>query len=585
MMPLARNEDCLSQADSVEFSQYLPRHCDEQIAQRQYMMVPLIGRPMPPRSPVPTVWLVHLSHIKTDKMGRPGRKWLDRITRVRLLAAVQNRGRAAANVALHALRHDYPETADNDVRVVPVTLSLGDQSLTEREVLNDNLLASLVPCGLVVAASESVVDRQGDVHQNLIVVDEDAGVKMAPPFSEIPWDARGFDGVIKAARATLRLLSRNPAGPVSEAAAPAAASAEAALPVGQAAASTRDAEPPASPPSSTHVPTSPAGDVAAVDSEEPPVATEEGDVVDYGVDDTEPTSRGPAAVPNIATAADVVQALDDDARAEADMEHDEAVASAVARGNFKVLEEVLKEVQEHYGLQDAKVLVQEASEDSKKRNIGMGLDPFGRTRKRRKKPKQEPEAAPAEPAAAAASTRGPPRRQTMKSRVVVEQYDSEGTEKYSQVLAPTAMAQVIHKVIKARDRAVWDEANELRIIYAPPFPDYEAAIRLLIALGRAVLVRGAADGLQYLCVDAALQKRAKYEAFQEWASTQEGAHYYSDAGRFVIPRRARNALKTHYDNTFGGQIWFDVLVQLGGCPAEFVDAFNTVINGRREVAY
>ena len=38
--------------------------------------------------------------------------------------------------------------------------------------------------------------------------------------------------------------------------------------------------------------------------------------------------------------------------------------------------------------------------------------------------------------------------------------------------------------------------------------------------------------------------------------------------------------KTHCDHTFGGQEWFDVLNQMGGCPAEFVDAYNVAI-GRR----
>jgi len=356
---------------------------------------------MPLRS-VPTVWLLHLSHnvIKTAR-GAPGvgGNALN-ILKIRQLAAILENGREAASVALQKLRHTDTSTLGDDVRVVPVTL--GDQNLTAHEVLKGGLFVSLVPRALFVTASEGVVDMQGRLYQDLILVDADAGVTVAPRI-----DFRGFDLVHQAVRAR---LSRNPAG--TEAAAPAAASAEAALPVGQAAASTRDA--PASPPS-THVPTGPAGDAAAVDSEESPVATEEGDV-DYGVDDSEPWGRGgaptsraagtvpcprcgydvavhvrvhltpppqadagdpvhprPPTAPRVkvpppirfATAADVVQALDDDARAVADMECDEA-AVALAVGSDarrKVLEEVLEEEpqepQEHYGLQDAKVLVQE----------------------------------------------------------------------------------------------------------------------------------------------------------------------------------------------------------------------------------
>ena len=58
----------------------------------------------------------------------------------------------------------------------------------------------------------------------------------------------------------------------------------------------------------------------------------------------------------------------------------------------------------------------------------------------------------------------------------------------------------------------------------------------------------------------------------------------SDAGRFVVPRDAKGVFKTHCDHTFGGQEWFDVLNQMGGCPAEFVDAWNAVIDQRLQVA-
>ena len=46
----------------------------------------------------------------------------------------------------------------------------------------------------------------------------------------------------------------------------------------------------------------------------------------------------------------------------------------------------------------------------------------------------------------------------------------------------------------------------------------------------------------------------------------------SEAGRFVVPRDAKGAFKTHCDHTFGGMVLFDVLSQMGGSPAEFVEA-------------
>ena len=58
----------------------------------------------------------------------------------------------------------------------------------------------------------------------------------------------------------------------------------------------------------------------------------------------------------------------------------------------------------------------------------------------------------------------------------------------------------------------------------------------------------------------------------------------SEAGRFVIPSDAMTAFKTHCDLTFGGQVWFDVLNQMGGCPAEFVEAYNTVFDHQHQVA-
>ena len=92
----------------------------------------------------------------------------------------------------------------------------------------------------------------------------------------------------------------------------------------------------------------------------------------------------------------------------------------------------------------------------------------------------------------------------------------------------------------------------------------------------------------------------RYYAFEDWADTPAGGWHLhkrdqrtrqwnpmprrSEAGRFVVPRDAKGAFKTHCDHTFGGQEWFDVLNQMGGCPTEFVDAWNAVIDQRLQVA-
>ena len=58
----------------------------------------------------------------------------------------------------------------------------------------------------------------------------------------------------------------------------------------------------------------------------------------------------------------------------------------------------------------------------------------------------------------------------------------------------------------------------------------------------------------------------------------------SEASRFVIPSDAMTVFKTHCHLTFGGQVWFDVLNQMGGCPAEFVEAYHTVMDQQLQVA-
>ena len=63
-------------------------------------------------------------------------------------------------------------------------MTLGDQNLTAEEVLNNPLCQSLVLHASLVAASDGVWDNNGRLHQDLIVVDADPGVRMAPIRSE-----------------------------------------------------------------------------------------------------------------------------------------------------------------------------------------------------------------------------------------------------------------------------------------------------------------------------------------------------------------------------------------------------------------
>ena len=119
-------------------------------------------------------------------------------------------------------------------------------------------------------------------------------------------------------------------------------------------------------------------------------------------------------------------------------------------------------------------------------------------------------------------------------------------------------------VIAARDQAIMDEAQELFGASTP-----EDARRGLVERGRACLAQGYQDGLTYLVLDFELQKRSRYYAFEAWADTPAGRYYLhkwdwrtrqwipmprrSEAGRFVVPRDAKGAFKTHCDHTFGEQ--------------------------------
>ena len=160
--------------------------------------------------------------------------------------------------------------------------------------------------------------------------------------------------------------------------------------------------------------------------------------------------------------------------------------------------------------------------------------------------------------------------------------------------AATDTVDVIERVLEARGRAMADEAWEL---FSAAREDVR---RALITNRRAYLVwdRGSVG---YLVLCAGLQKRSQYYAFEDWASTREGDYHLrkqdskgwwvpiprrSANVRFAIPRGlARQKWEVYCDHTFGGQEWFNVLSQMGGCPAEFVEAWNAVTNQRLQVAH
>ena len=205
-------------ASDNETPKYLLQHENKDIALRTYLRVLLspVLEPMPRCSA--TVWLMQLGHIKTGSKGGPSYLGTDTLNRkIRMFAAIRNHGSEAAAELNKKTQLFAPAS------VVPVTL--GDQNLTEDEVLLNPLSRSLVKHRYHLAASPGIWDN-GRCHHDLIAVDADRGVEMV----KIHCNIIGFDGTHQAVRAR---LSHEPTG--REVAAPAAASAEAA----QAAASTR----------------------------------------------------------------------------------------------------------------------------------------------------------------------------------------------------------------------------------------------------------------------------------------------------------------------------------------------------------
>ena len=207
-------------------------------------------------------------------------------------------------------------------------------------------------------------------------------------------------------------------------------------------------------------------------------------------------------------------------------------------------------------------------------------------------PSQEQEAAAEALAAMVGATIRPQRRQALLSRRVVEV--REGSLKYYQVLSAGERSDTIDRVLRARDEAAQAEAMYLGLDAST----LEKARESLVSAGRAVLAPPAADGFRYLVYHAALAKRSKYLYFQAWSLTDDGYYWLHGwdgsiwrripleglGGAPAISRAAKPICKTHCDKTFGGEVWFNVLIQMGGCPAEFVDAYNVAIGRRLQAA-
>ena len=154
----------------------------------------------------------------------------------------------------------------------------------------------------------------------------------------------------------------------------------------------------------------------------------------------------------------------------------------------------------------------------------------------------------------------------------------------------------IDRILVARLRALKDEGRELF-----GASTLEEAMRALMENNRIAISFGTATRHMYVIFDVELEKRSRFYAFQNWAETPEGGHYLwkvdqrsgwwspipreSDTGRFAMHRDAKAAFRNYCDHVFGGQIWFDALNQMGGCPVEFVDAVNAVTNQRLQAGF
>ena len=180
----------------------------------------------------------------------------------------------------------------------------------------------------------------------------------------------------------------------------------------------------------------------------------------------------------------------------------------------------------------------------------------------------------------------------MKSRIVVQR--EHGSEKFSLVCSASVTVAEIDRVLKMREEAIWDEARQ-----SYDASTREEGLKRLVEARRACWVTASKGHHKYFVIDAQLQKRSNYYIFRDWAETRDGKWCLrkqdsdgqwqplplkSDSGAWTIPREARTCFKNHADRIFGGQTWLDVLSQMGGCPSEFVDCWNMVIDQRLQAA-
>ena len=202
-----RRGDRLMTAGNVETPKYLPSDENEYVRKRTFLRVPLTGASTPgpgeterTRRGSATVWLVQVIHINVGGKKSPSYLGSNPLNKkIRLCAAAQNLGQAAAAAA----------STRGASRVVAV--SLGDFNLTETEVKENRLARALVDHAFGVAANEGVKDKEGRLHQDLVLVDADRvpDVKVTP----IPSSVLGFDGVHQAVRA--RIWFQGPAAAAS----------------------------------------------------------------------------------------------------------------------------------------------------------------------------------------------------------------------------------------------------------------------------------------------------------------------------------------------------------------------------------
>ena len=299
----------------------------------------------------------------------------------------------------------------------------------------------------------------------------------------------------------------------------------------------------------------------------------------------------PDKVIRLATAAEVVRGLEHEAQDGAALEDDAAaVDGAIRSGQVEDAkdegqdsEDAKDKGQEDDEGQDSKKKGQDSedakdkgqdSEDSKKKDGSQTREGWVRRRPDERRPNFK----------------------FPQSRIVVE--IDQGSGKYFQVLGAESTVAWIDRVLHFRYLAMKDEVREC---YGADGVSTDSTLDLLRQNDRGTYVKGhLGKAIQWCFVfDARLQKRSKYYYFRHWAS-EDGKKYLwkkpdkfgwcepipveSAEGPFVIPRAAKPKFKTHCDEKFGGEVWFNVLCQIGGCPAEFVDAYNGVIDQRLEVA-